>query len=216
MSKKVSVIIPVYNAMTSSGGYIQRCIESVLNQQNLDKEDVEIIVINDGSKDNSYEVLRQIAKKNKGRITLIDQANSGAANTRNRAIDMAKGEYLTFLDQDDWIDGDYLTTLITSIVSRKTDVVQSGFKLVSQDGVVKNTVMPVDKAFGKFLSIPAWAKMYRTKFLMENNIKFFSNNIGEDSVFTIDIIKKATYATINYAGYNNSFDNSTNVTNSLH
>lgn len=216
MSKKVSVIIPVYNAMTSGGGYIQRCIESVLNQQNLDKEDVEIIVINDGSKDNSYEVLRQIAKKNKGRITLIDQANSGAANTRNRAIDMAKGEYLTFLDQDDWIDGDYLTTLITSIVSRKTDVVQSGFKLVSQDGVVKNTVMPVDKAFGKFLSIPAWAKMYRTKFLMENNIKFFSNNIGEDSVFTIDIIKKATYATINYAGYNNSFDNSTNVTNSLH
>ena len=216
MPKKVSIVIPVYNAMTSGGGYIHRCIQSVLGQRNFDSSDIEILIINDGSKDDSFEVLQQIERENKGKITLINQTNKGAAKTRNKAIDLAKGEYLTFLDQDDWIDSDYLSTLYKSIISQKTDVVQSGFKLVSQSGMVKDTVMPVNKAFGKFLAIPAWAKIYRTRFLQENNIKFFSNNIGEDSIFTVDIIKKATYATINHAGYNNSFDNSTNVTNSLH
>ena len=90
---KISVVIPVYNGEK----YLKECINSVLNQP---YKDIEIITINDGSKDNSVDILNKVAQTDK-RLNVIDQKNHGVAYTRNKGIDIATGNYIVFLDQDD-------------------------------------------------------------------------------------------------------------------
>ena len=96
MSCLLSVIVPVYNA----GEYLRKCLDSIISQtyQNL-----EIIVINDGSKDNSIDIIKEYLKKD-NRILFIDQANKGLPATRKVGVENAKGEYIAFVDQDDYIE----------------------------------------------------------------------------------------------------------------
>lgn len=96
MKVLISVIIPVYN----SEKYLEKCIESIRNQT---LKDIEMIFINDGSKDNSLGVLKEYQKID-NRIIVIDQQNTGPSVARNKGIKIAKGEYLSFIDSDDWID----------------------------------------------------------------------------------------------------------------
>ncbi|RZM29482.1 MAG: glycosyltransferase [Pedobacter sp.] len=212
MQKKISVIIPVYNGEN----FIDSCLNSIFTQEGFSLDELEILLLNDGSRDGSLEILRRYEKQQSS-VRVIDQKNMGAAKTRNKGMRLATAEYTTLIDQDDTIASDYFKTLYSAIVQVKSDVVQSGFKLVNKDGETVKQVLPITTEFGKFLAIPAWAKLYRTSFLIDNNIEFFDNNIGEDSIFTTDVIIKAErYSTIRYAGYLNSFDNSENVTNTLH
>ena len=97
---KISVIVPVYNQEK----YIGRCIDSVLNQT---MTDFELILINDGSKDKSLDILRNYEKKDK-RIKIIDQKNMGVAKTRNKGIEIASGEFIVLVDNDDYLDNTYL------------------------------------------------------------------------------------------------------------
>ena len=101
---KVSIIIPVYN----SEKYISKCLDSVLNQT---YKNIEILVINDGSKDNSIDILREYEKKD-DRIVVIDKENEGVAKTRNQGIKKATGDYIMFIDNDDFIDEDYVETYL--------------------------------------------------------------------------------------------------------
>jgi len=211
VKKRISVIVPIYNGKD----YIKRCIQSI-EQQNFPQEYIEVILIDDGSNDESLSIIEDYAKRFKN-IIVIHQDNIGAAATRNKGILLSTGEYLTFVDQDDFIDRDYLDNLYNAATKYNCDVVQSGFKLVDNKGIITKQVLPVNTDFGMFLAIPAWAKIYRTEFIRSKNIYFFDNNIGEDSVFTINMaLNVKIYRTIQYAGYCNSFDNSTNVTNTLH
>ena len=100
---KVSVIIPVYNVEK----YLRECLESVINQT---LKDIEIICINDGSTDKSYEILKEYAKLDH-RIRILNQSNMGQSAARNRGLEIAKGKYVYFMDSDDWLEKDALKCL---------------------------------------------------------------------------------------------------------
>ena len=117
MSKPaISVIIPVYNAQEG----LSQCIDSLLDQT---FSDYEIIILNDGSTDNSLEVIQNYASKNDS-IRVIDKENEGVAKTRNRGIVLAKGEYIVFIDNDDFIAPDYLECFYKAIEKEKLDIVK--------------------------------------------------------------------------------------------
>ena len=93
---KISIVIPIYNAED----HLQRCVDSVLNQT---EKNIEIILVDDGSKDNSIEICKNYLNQDK-RVQLIHQENSGVSAARNRGIEQACGEYIGFIDSDDWIE----------------------------------------------------------------------------------------------------------------
>lgn len=213
MKKEISIIVPIYNGQI----FVGRCLESVLRQKGVDRSKLEVIVLNDGSTDESLNTLNEYARRYPHLLTVIDQDNLGVAKTRNKGISMASGKYVVLIDQDDFIDDDYLARLHEAIEKGHYDVVQCGYKLVDADGKVVRVRLPIKTDFGRFLAMPAWAKIHKTQFLRDNRIEFLDNNIGEDSVFTLaEIIATKKYGTISYAGYNNSFDNASNVTNNFH
>ena len=105
---RFSVIIPVYNVES----FLERCIESVLSQ---DYEDYEIIAVDDGSKDSSLEILKSYERKT-NKIHIISQENKGLGGARNTGIVCAKGDYLVFLDSDDYIKTDMLSSLNSVLI----------------------------------------------------------------------------------------------------
>ena len=120
----VSVIIPVYNAQEG----IKQCMDSLLNQSFTD---FEIILLNDGSTDNSLEVIKKYAADNDF-IRVIDKENEGVAKTRNKGIQLANGKYIVFIDNDDFVDSDYLERFYNAIDQEQLDIVLGGYKRVNQ------------------------------------------------------------------------------------
>src|SRR5690554_965787 len=109
--KKVSIIIPVFNVAE----YLPRCIESVLNQDNID---LEVLLINDGSTDSSGEVCEEYAKNDR-RIRVFHQENSGVSAARNKGVDESTGNWITFVDADDWIEKNSLERILNIIKGNK-------------------------------------------------------------------------------------------------
>ena len=107
--KKISIIVPIYNSET----YLRRCLISLINQK---YNNLEIILVNDGSTDNSLSICKEYEKKD-SRIKLINQLNKGVAHTRNIGLDVATGDYITFVDSDDFIDKNMYSELIENIDS---------------------------------------------------------------------------------------------------
>ena len=116
--KTISLIIPVYNVEK----YLARCLDSVINQT---FKDLEIICIDDGSTDNSSDILQNYALKDE-RIVVIRQANAGLSAVRNVGISRAKGEYICFIDSDDWIDFDFCEKLYNSAEKHSADIAVAG------------------------------------------------------------------------------------------
>lgn len=112
---KVSVIIPVYNVEE----YLVKCLESVVNQT---LQDIEIICVNDGSTDNSYEILKQYAKLDK-RIILVDKENEGASAARNTGMQYSRSEYILFLDSDDRLQPETCEVVYNTAITDKSDLV---------------------------------------------------------------------------------------------
>ena len=112
---KVSVIVPVYNCEK----YIERCMDSLINQT---LADIEIIVIDDESKDTTFEILKEYEKKDK-RIKLMTKKNSGISSSRNKGMEIATGKYIAFIDGDDWIDLDCLEKMYEVAEKNQTDIV---------------------------------------------------------------------------------------------
>lgn len=201
---KISIIIPVYN----SEKFIDRCLTSILNQT---YKDYEIILINDGSTDSSLQILRKY-EKNYDFVKVYSQKNHGISYTRNKGIDKAKGEYIIFIDNDDWIDKDYLEKYINYIEENNFDIVCGGYKRTTNTDVLfEKNITSLDDVY-KYLA--PWAKIYKKSIIKDNNIKFLDFSIGEDVYFNIlyyDKIKN--FGIINYNGYNwynneDSFSNS--------
>ena len=125
----ISVIVPVYNC----GEYVERCITSITSQTYTD---LEIICVNDGSTDNSGEILDNLSK-NDSRIKVIHQKNAGVSTARNVGIDNAKGDFLTFVDSDDAIESDMYEILMSYFDDENIDIVHCGYKRVHSDGTFK-------------------------------------------------------------------------------
>lgn len=115
---KISIIIPVYNVEK----YLRQCLDSLIGQT---LKDIEIVCVNDGSKDNSLEILREYKNKD-SRIVIIDQINQGVSVARNNALKIAKGEYIGFVDSDDWVDADFFEKLYYSAIKNDCDIAVGG------------------------------------------------------------------------------------------
>ena len=129
---KLSIICPVYNAEK----YLARILESLLNQ---DYRDFELIMVNDGSSDDSKKIIEKYSKKDK-RVKMISQKNQGIAKARNRGMTEAKGEYLMFVDNDDYVNDGYLKNYVEEIESGDGyDIVMGGYRRINGKGVTINS-----------------------------------------------------------------------------
>lgn len=117
--KLVSIIVPVYNSKDT----IERCINSILNQT---YKEIELIIVNDGSTDNSLEIIKKLSKSNK-KIKVINQENSGVSAARNNGINNSNGEYLSFVDSDDWLDKDFIREMVNKLEQENVDAVRCNF-----------------------------------------------------------------------------------------
>lgn len=183
---KVSIIAPVYNVEK----YLRKCIDSLINQT---LNDIEIICINDGSTDKSLKILKEY-KNRDSRIILLNQENSGQSVARNRGIEIAKGEYLGFVDPDDWIDLDYYEKLYNAASTNDTDIAVGG--IIRVTGIKKKKFLNFEKETltdntklkFELCDVPEksyiWNKIYKTQKLKEINLKFEEGRIFEDCIFT--------------------------------
>ena len=132
----VSIIVPVYNAQS----HLSRCLESICGQE---YKNLELIVINDGSKDKSLPVCEEFRKKD-SRILLVDKANSGVSDTRNLGLKLASGKYVEFVDSDDYLDPDFTERLVAAAEENEADFVIAPYKMVIPAGASKpEQVLPV-------------------------------------------------------------------------
>ena len=116
---KVSVIVPVYNAEK----YIEKCISTIANQT---MKDVEILAINDGSTDNSLNILDSLSLRYKGKLKIISKENGGAGSARNIGIENANGEFIKFVDADDYVAKDYVEAMVWLMQEYDADIAEVG------------------------------------------------------------------------------------------
>ena len=178
----LSIIIPVYNVEK----YVEKCIRSCENQD-IPKEDYELIVVNDGSPDGSLAVVERLAKEYSN-IKVISQENRGLSVARNTGLEAARGEYVWFVDSDDWIEENCLKEVTGKLVD-DIDILQIQCKRAYEDGTIR---IPAQKFLdvihsGKeatelgLLADPASLSILRFQFLKENDFKFFPGIYHEDS-----------------------------------
>ena len=172
---KVSVIIPVYNVEK----YLKQCLDSVVNQT---LKDIEIICVNDGSKDKSREIIEEYAQKD-SRIVVIDKENSGYGDSMNKGIAAANGEYISIIESDDFADSDMLYDLYNLAKKYDSDVVKSDWYnyWTDTDLSIKRDVFsnlnglhPDIKDCPQCLLIQPsiWSAIYEKSFLEDNQIQF--------------------------------------------
>ncbi|MFR1824095.1 MAG: glycosyltransferase family 2 protein [Clostridium saudiense] len=185
---KVSILIPVYNTEKT----LSRCLESVINQS---LEEIEIIITNDGSVDGSQSIIDNYIKKD-NRIKCFYQENSGLGATRNNGIEIARGEYIAFLDSDDYVDLDYYEKMYEIAKIKNADMVISGYveryRDKSKDRIVgfnnlNKEEYCIDVLNGNIAGF-SWNKLYRRELINKNKLKFplrsELENV-EDQYFTI-------------------------------
>ena len=125
----ITVVVPIYNAEQ----YIERAVKSLLNQTT---NEIEIILVDDGSKDNSIEICKNYLNQDK-RVQLIHQENSGVSAARNRGIEQACGEYIGFIDSDDWIEPNMYECLLREANQASADIVICDARTVYEDGKIQ-------------------------------------------------------------------------------
>ncbi|MBD9201992.1 MAG: glycosyltransferase, partial [Eubacterium ventriosum] len=192
MSKiRLSIIIPVYN----SGKYLEKCISSIKRNK---CEEYEIIMIDDGSNDGTSEICDKYSDE--FQIKVIHQKNSGVSNARNRGLKLARGEYITFVDSDDYVSPDYVGTIIQKINTQKdiyffgSNKIEGNKKTKCREWIYRiEDRFNIERIYDVVLSGKSnepWDKVFKKRIIDENNIKFNVNvGLGEDIIFTLDYLK---------------------------
>ena len=184
---KISVIIPVYNAQN----YLKRCLDSVYNQT---LKDIEIICIDDCSTDNSLNILNGYAKNDERIKVIACKTNGGESVARNIGIDNATGEYIAFLDNDDFIDLNFYEKLYSKAIETNSDIVKGEVCIYDYNG---------NKSYGSlnqeirqnnsklFFAYNWWTAIYKTKLVKDNNIRLLEGYpLGADVLFLNEAILK--------------------------
>lgn len=192
----VSVIIPVYNLEC----WIEKCIDSVFNQS---FQNFEAIAVDDGSKDNSLSILKRCKEKYGNRLKIIHQENAGQAVARNNALNIARGEYIIFLDGDDYLDKDYIQRLIEKAEKDKLDCVVCGYERVDESGNVLQSIVPnVTNELYQMKFLAVCSKIIRRSYLEEKHIRFPEGKLYEDVCFSWQVLYLSDkIGAIDYAGY---------------
>lgn len=195
---KVSVIISVYN----NEFYLRECLDSIINQT---LKEIEIIIVNDGSTDNSLEVIEEYAHRDK-RIVIINKENEGISKTRNRGLDICKGEYIQFIDSDDYIDNNMIENMYNVATNNELDIVMCGYKRITDnkqynnlpeikiDNIIdkKGILGYLTNSYENKLLWFVWRNMYKNELLKLNNIRFKEDlRFGEDSIFNLECFLEA-------------------------
>ena len=191
MDEKISVIVPVYNVEQ----YLERCVDSIINQT---YKNLEIILVNDGSTDNSGQLCDELAKKD-DRIRVIHKKNGGLSDARNVGIDEAEAELVGFIDSDDYIDEDMYEVLINNLKAANADLSMCGHYDVynnvpeSQVSDKKTWELSTQEAIkmvmeAKILSVTAVNKLYKKSLFSE--LKFEIGKIAEDAFIMIKLLDK--------------------------
>lgn len=195
MTPMVSMIVPVYNSEKT----LSRCIDSILNQT---YRDFELILLNDGSTDTSGEICDAYAKRD-SRVRVVHKENTGVSDTRNRGIDLARGEYLQFLDSDDWITPDATALFVRTATEQQCDMVISQFyrvigEHVSQKGAIdEDGLMDRSTYANHMMQKPAdfyygvlWNKFYKRSIITEHRLRMDQSiSWCEDFMFNLEYVR---------------------------
>ena len=202
MKPKIRVIVPIYNVER----YIRKSMESILNQT---LKEIEVILINDGSTDRSGYIADEFAAMDK-RVKVIHQDNTGVSNSRNKGIEIAQGEYIGFVDPDDWIELEMFEKLYNAATNFNCDIVSFAHLIETEqesteclqpfenrylldlDGIRDKVMKPI--LCGELLTY-CWDKISRTSLIKNNEIRFLEKvHLWEDLYFCMDVFSK----TINF------------------
>lgn len=193
MSKKISIIVPIYNVEQ----YLDKCVESLVNQT---YKNLEIILVDDGTKDKSGEMADLWSIKDE-RIKVIHKENGGLSDARNAGMKIATGDYIAFVDSDDWINYKMYEILISNLEKYNADISACSFKKVYENRKVELNKI-IDKNIYKFNAEEAledlinegklkqivWNKLYNKKLI--ENIYFENGKIHEDEFWTYQVLSK--------------------------
>ncbi len=195
--KKLSIIIPVYNVEM----YIHSCVESVF-QQGLNEDDFEVILVNDGTQDNSFGVISDLISYHTN-IILIEQPNLGLSAARNTGLNKANGEYILFLDSDDLLFNNTMVSIL-SHTNQLPDLIVAGFEKKRNEEITSHMLTPKKNHQGITLTgqelfinylnpreCYVWRTLYKKAFLDNNNLRFIPGIYFEDVPFTVECYLKA-------------------------
>ena len=202
MQPMVSIIVPIYNAEQ----YLRRCVDSILNQEYTD---FELLLVNDGSTDASGDICEEYGDQDP-RVIVIQKENTGVSDSRNRALDRARGKYLQFLDSDDWITPDATRLFVRAAEEYGCDMVISDFyrvvgeRLSTKGDIEEEGVLTREEFAAHMMENPAdfyygvlWNKLYRRDIVEEHNLRMDTDiNWCEDFMFNLEYIR---YAKVFYA-----------------
>ena len=189
----VSVVVPIYNVRE----YLSRCIDTLYNQQGID---IEVILVNDGSTDNSLKICEEYAKKSENTI-IIDKDNGGLSDARNAGTEVATGDYIYFLDSDDWLAPNALSTLCDFAVKNDCEIVQGGFYYAYDDYLLYDRSRMVSQILSRkeallelikndYVKNFAWGKLYRADIVKKH--RFPKGKFYEDSYWQHLIVHECT------------------------
>ncbi|NSB16579.1 glycosyltransferase family 2 protein [Clostridium beijerinckii] len=217
---QISIIVPVYNVEK----YVEKCVKSLLNQT---FKNYEIILIDDGSTDSSYEIIKKIEEDNDN-VSVITQKNQGQGKARSEGIKQAKGEYLTFVDSDDWVSEDYLEKLYNSLKDNNADisvcnvawVMEKSNEIISFKAFNFSTLtseeaineLLLDKSVNSY----TWGKLYKKDIFIRNKVDFPPRMLYEDLAVIIQTFyyaNKITFINDNCYYYLQSEKSSTRTPN---
>ena len=203
---KVSVIVPIYNVEK----YLEKCLDSLVNQT---LKDIEIILVNDGSTDNSGQIAKKYANKYKDKIIYLEKENGGLSDARNYGLEYAKGDYISFVDSDDYISKNLYSELV-KYMEKDYDMIKFGILIVDlkNNKIIENKSQQFENKTGeeafdilyktdKMTEI-AWGYLYKASFWKENNFKFTKDMYHEDfGLIPLVILKAKKVASTNILGY---------------
>lgn len=183
---QISIIVPVYNTEK----YLDRCIQSILAQTYTD---FELLLINDGSTDSSGAICDKYAEQD-SRVRVFHKENGGVSSARNMGLDNAKGEWVTFVDSDDWVKQDYLYSMISQA---DADLVMSSFDIIDNVEVWDNVIECklysqkeikdfIDKYIFTANLCSPWCKLFRSSVI--SNLRFINITFAEDTIFVLEYL----------------------------
>lgn len=198
MKDLISIIVPIYNVEK----YLNKCIESIVNQT---YENIEIILIDDGSNDNSGIICDEYAKKD-NRIIVVHKENGGVSSARNKGLKIAKGEWISFVDADDWIEQIFCQTLLNKVTQEQADIALCGYNRITYNRIEKinannqEVFLNSNEYLVKSLNPQTGFGFCHMKLIKKEVLKSISFNerieVGEDALFNIQLstyIKKAVF-----------------------
>lgn len=208
---KVSIIVPFYNVER----YIEKCLETLVNQT---LEDIEIILVNDGSKDKSIEIVNKFLKKYPEKLVYFEKENGGLSDARNYAIPYAKGEYIAFIDSDDYVEKDMYEKMYQLAKQDNSDMVECDFywEYPEKTKIDTGAIYNGKKEMLEKIRVVAWNKLIKREILEKAKIEFPKGYRYEDVEFTYKLIpylEKVSFfkkPCIHYIQRENSISNSQN------